>query len=556
MRFIFSHKETANHNEREAANRAEFDEIAESIRLAYGQAAHNPQTTLEKVRLLLNRVKSGKTLDKLQRQLLTAYLYDASGYAHLELNRTDDGLAAMVKAVKVYETLPDKTPLVNNLLNQARAWMMRNDLKEAEHRLERALSIAKEGRLSQIEADVLYKLGVLYSLTDRSEKALEIFGHGLLLSQQIGNRVTSASFLSQFGQIYLQKGDLGKAEDYYERSRTVFEEEGEQENLMLCYGQLNQLYRRRSDYSRALEFAERGLQLAHELGNKREENIFLHDLTLIQLGMEDYTAATEHGKQSLELASQLHDHDHQIRALGLLTQIYNEQKDFSNALDYARQGYKLAQEKSNRREAALFLNDFADISLAKGETKQALEYFEQLVVILKAEKDWNILATLYVRMGDAYLESLNDAASAATIANQAFELAFNVESQTSMFAFTSCMRIIQLLAGKNYYNEALEVASQCLEQANQQLQHYRKAKLKLTSTKAEVDRKSLWLLFVQMLVVLVATLQDLKTGQPAYQAKVTQILSNLQESFGDTFTLDEWTAEMYARFEPPASTDE
>src|SRR5690349_12739100 len=275
LSFLFPKRATTAEDERarEAANRQEFDALAEAIRLAYGQAQNQPQATLDAINGLLARLKTAKKLDKRQREILRAYIYDAAGYANLELGRLNEGLAALEKAARTYEALPDKTLMVNNLMNRARAWLMRNDLKQALVFLERGLEIAKEGRLSQLETDVLYKLGVLFTLTGQNDKAQETFGRGLLLAQQTHNQDASASFLSQFGQLYFQKGDFEKAEDYFDRSGTMFEQLQDMDNLLVSYGQLDQLYRRRGEYARALEFAIKGLDLARQQTNKREENV-------------------------------------------------------------------------------------------------------------------------------------------------------------------------------------------------------------------------------------------------------------------------------------------
>jgi tetratricopeptide (TPR) repeat protein len=544
LSFLFPKRATTAEDDRarEAANRQEFDALAEAIRVSYGQAPNQPQATLDSVNGLLARVKTAKKLDKRQREILKAYIYDAAGYANLELGKINEGLAAMEKAARTYEALPDKTLMVNNLMNRSRAWLMRNDLKQALVFLERGLEMAKEGRLSQLETDVLYKLGVLFTLTGQNDRAQEIFGRGLLLAQQTGNQDASASFLSQFGQLYLQKGDYEKAEDYFDRSGTMFEQLQDLDNLLVSYGQLDQLYRRRGEYQKALEFAAKGLELARQQANQHEENVFLQDLALIHQARQDFSQAGQMAHQSLDMARALKDHESQMRAYSLLTEIALSQKDFEAAQASAQKGLELAQANANQRELAIFLNDFAEIKLGQGDIPAALAYFERLAALFKAMGDKAMLATLYVRMGDTRLQLQNDPQGAAGMAEQSFELALGqADSETSMFAFTSTMRLLQLLAVQKYYEEGLKVAGRCLERANAELANKTRDK---RSTPSEQGR---WLLFVQVLIVLVATLQDLKTGKMDYQAKVKDILAQLAARFGDTFTLETWTAEMYER---------
>ncbi len=543
MSFLFPKRSTTGENEREreTANRREFDGMADAIRTAYSQAQDQPKATLAAIQDLFGKLKATRTLDKRQREILIAYINDAAGYANLEVGRINEGLAVMKKASQTYESLPDKTLLVNNLLNQSRGWLMRNDLTKALACLERGLAITKEGRLSQLEADVLYKLGVLYTLTGRNDKAQEIFGRGLLLTQQTGNQNATATFLSQFGQLNLQKGDLDKAEDYYDRSRAIFEQLNDLDNLLVSYGQLDQLYRRRGDKIKALEYGYKGLELAREQSNHREENVFLQDLAMIYYAQDDYVQAERLAWQSLKLALQLNDSENQMRAYGLLAQISLQQKDYAAAQSCAEKGYEQAKKAGNQREMAVFLNDFAEIKLAQGDIVGGLAEFERLGTLFKEMEDRAMLATLYVRMGDTYLEALKDPVGAARMATMAFELARGQDGEAAMFAFTSMMRLVQLLAVHRYYEEGLRVAGRCLEQANAELRARAKAK------RTKPEQQGRWLLFVQVLILLVGTLQDLKTGQPEYQPKVKEILGQLVSRFGDTFTLETWTTEMYER---------
>ncbi|HEX2913649.1 MAG TPA: tetratricopeptide repeat protein [Chloroflexia bacterium] len=544
MKFSFFKRDDSALSEqlRDTANREEFENLAEEVRSVFSRAVSQPLDALESIRTLVKKVRRARTLDRKQRSIINGYIFDATGYAYLELNKPGEALAYLKKAARVYTSLPDRLPLVNNLLSQARAVMLRNNLPEAMALMEKSLDTAREGRLSQLEADVLYRIGVLYSLTGEEDKALEIFGRGLLLAQQTGNTQASANFLSRFGQHYLQQGEMEKAGDYLERSRAIFEESADLDNMMVIYGQLDQYYRQTKELEKALEYANQGLELARGQNNTSEESIFLQDLARIYLEKVDYAPALEHARQSFELAESLGDRDHQLRALELLAQITTQQADYSAAQGWLEKAYSLTKNSKNRRELALILNDYADLRLAQGDARAALGYFEELAAVFKELKDLPTLTTLYVRMGDVYLENLKDPDLAAKMAFQAFELVFSQDSEAGLFAFTSAMRLIQLMAERNYYSQGLAVAGECLEQANATLN-------RKDRQKRGPAQQSRFLLFVQVLIVLVATLQDLKTGTRTYQGKVKEILGQLTERFGDTFTLDSWTGQMYERLD-------
>jgi tetratricopeptide (TPR) repeat protein len=541
LSFLFGKKN--NSEKDDAANKLEFDELADTVRVIYEQALAEPEAALNRVKNLLARIKIAPTLDKRQRDILSAFAHDTAGFAHLELNRPEEALAEMEKAVRTYQALPDKTPLVNNYLNQSRAWMMRNNIPRTFVTLERGLEFAKKNDLPKAEADVLYKLGVLYSLTDQSEKAQEILRRGLLLVQQLNDRVASASFLAQLGQLNLQQNDFEKAEDYLLSSQAVFEEYGEADNLLQTYSQLGQLYRRKEDYTKALEIAAKGLELARRQQNRREENNFLQDFGMFSYLQDDYEAALRYGLESLQHAEQNTDQDNKLRAYSLLTQIAILRKEFGQADHYAASGYDLAKTSGERREQAIFLNNFAEIKLAQDDTKGGLDYLEQVHTIFKELKDLPALAALYVRIGDIYLDKLNDPVSTAQQAERSFQASRTQPGETGMFAFTAALQLWQNLAERGFYKEALESAGQCLGVANNELQ----SRSKERKNPQIIAEHHFWLLFVQVLMILVATLQDLTTNKTAFRPKVDEVLGQLKERFGDTFTLDTWANEMYAR---------
>lgn len=540
MSFLFSRKE---HSEKDdAANRQEFDQLADTIKAIYDLAEETPRTALDEVKSLLHRVKVARTLDKRQRAILNAFAHDTAGFIYLELKRPEEALSEMEKALRTYGVLQDKTPLVNNYLNQSRAWMMRNDLKRTFSSLERGLETAKANNLPRSEADVLYKLGVLYSLTDKVEKAQEAFRHGLLLTQQLGDRAGSATFLAQLGQLNMQLEELDKAEDYLLSSLAVFEEHKLAPNLLQTCDQLVQLYRRKEDYPKALDYANKGLELARARQDQQEEIDFLQDLAMVCYLQKDHDGALRYGEESLALAEQLQDAENKMRACSLLAQIALLKQDFKLAQQYAETGFALAQDREHRREQAVFLNDFAEIRLEQGDTKTAMEFMDRVGAIFREIGDLPTLAALCMRMGDLYLDKLHDPQGTARQAEIAFDLCKGQPGETGMFAFTSALRLLQLLAERGHYTEGLESAGRCLNAANGELQ----ARMKERKN-GDPAQQGFWLLFVQVLMVMVATLQDLKSNQTTLRPKVDEVLVQLKERFGDTFTLDEWTAQMYAK---------
>lgn len=539
MSFLFK-------NPKSEANRQQFEQISEEIRRVYARVGQpsrkdTPEPLLAELKTLARKVQLARNLEKRQRQVLLAFIYDTAGLLNLETNQWTAALKELNRARPIYEKLTDKTPLVGNLANIGRAWFMQGDNAKSQTWFERALAVAKAEGLGKTQAEILYQLGLLYRLNNDNVKALEQFQQGLLVASSINDPALRATFLTQVGQFYSDLGDWEKGRDYYERSLLMLEQAGNKAKLLPTLGQFNQLSRKQGDLDHAVKYARQGLELARSSGNSHEVVAFLHDLGMALLEKKQYQEALEYGQEALAIAAKMPGGLMQIQTLSLLTQSCLGLQNLAEARRWATQGLELAQVSSQKRELISFYSLLAEIEVADEHPRQAIEKLEKAGELFKELHDLETLAALYLKMGEMGLSQLHDPKLVERVTLKAYELSDNDDTQVAMYAFISAMQLIQALIEKSYYAQALNIGTICLDRARRDL------KTALKRKKGNSRQNSYKLLFIQLLTILLATTQDLVNGKRDYYEKGQELINSLRSRFGDAFAMDDWTRSMYSR---------
>lgn len=84
----------------------------------------------------------------------------------------------------------------------------------------------EEKRGVRMDAGTLNSLGIMYVETGNYSKAIECFEQSLLLSREMGDRVSEVSILNNLGSAYGKTGDLVRAVELYEHALLINREIG------------------------------------------------------------------------------------------------------------------------------------------------------------------------------------------------------------------------------------------------------------------------------------------------------------------------------------------
>ena len=115
-------------------------------------------------------------------------------------------------------------------------------------------------------ANVYGNLGILYMNRGNLAKAEEFHLKALAIDEKLGRKEGMASQYGNLGIIYKTRGDLAKAEEFYLKAFAIEQVLGRKEGMANGYGNLGNVYQMRGDLAKACEAWDKSRRLFLELG--------------------------------------------------------------------------------------------------------------------------------------------------------------------------------------------------------------------------------------------------------------------------------------------------
>src|SRR5213076_1462421 len=109
-------------------------------------------------------------------------------------------------------------------------------------------------------------VGNIYSSKDQTkDKALEYLLRALPLCEEIGNNESLGVISENIGQLYFEKGNYLKAQEYFKKGITVM---GNNANAPFAYNGIGKTYLKQGNVEEALKYHNQALNLAEKLDVK------------------------------------------------------------------------------------------------------------------------------------------------------------------------------------------------------------------------------------------------------------------------------------------------
>jgi tetratricopeptide (TPR) repeat protein len=206
--------------------------------------------------------------------------------------------------------------------------------------LEEALKLSKDDERNT----ALTSLGVSYAFESKADEAARYYQRAFDAEIQANDRGGAAGLANALGRIYLESGNLGKAEEWYttgyETARKVPGLTPAQTALweMRRHNALGRIAARRGDRTAAHEHAAAAKTLLDKGGNEGQAVFYPYLLGYIAFYSKDYRRAID------ELAKG--DQEDPF-VLGLMAQSYDRLREKASALEYARKVMALPSHSIN-----------------------------------------------------------------------------------------------------------------------------------------------------------------------------------------------------------------
>ncbi len=172
-------------------------------------------------------------------------------------------------------------------------YVMGEDYEESHHYLTKALEIINtiKGSMSiyikaKLEWECYLFLGKIYHIRDNNTKAENLYLQSLEAVRifEIGDNIKEGEILESLAELYISKGDIEKAIEYFDLSREVFYKFGDNTKSAELKFKIGKIYLEFvEDIAKAINFFEEALEIYEDLEYFRESAVILHKLGDIYL---------------------------------------------------------------------------------------------------------------------------------------------------------------------------------------------------------------------------------------------------------------------------------
>lgn len=311
----------------------------------------------------------------------------------------------------------------------------------------------------------LDNMAVVYYYQHQVDKSLEILNHAIEIykkSNQVGR--IGLSYFS-IGNIYKEKGEYKKAQEYYNKSLNYLESAKDKKakiEVLISIAELNMLKNELDKASNQLNEIE---HLCIQLNDLKECCLFYHLRGDLNLANKLYTEAENDYFKVLVIAQQLNDIKLRIQSIHKIIELYKEKQDYRTAFKFQNQYHHLKDSLSKVQNYMLLskieLQDEYDEKLAqqnrrneiKKESQQSeISYQKRISVILL-----NGLVFLIIFGILAFINYRQKLKNARMLANQRQEILLKNEAlRQQMQEDRQKTEIIEFI---NHENELLSVVA-------------------------------------------------------------------------------------------------
>lgn len=162
--------------------------------------------------------------------------------------------------------------------------------------LEQALEKAHSISDLDLVANVHNSLGLFYRRLGQWQQAKNAYREVLRIQKQMKNEQSKqyANTLNNLAYVYLQQGDVRRADDQAERALRIRKAHGDNRGLSLSYATKASIARATGSYDQALRYYHTAIELARDVGD-------MDNVALIQIRLSSSKRFTRHFNEAREL---------------------------------------------------------------------------------------------------------------------------------------------------------------------------------------------------------------------------------------------------------------
>ncbi|MBC7862055.1 MAG: tetratricopeptide repeat protein [Bacteroidia bacterium] len=301
-----------------------------------------------------------------------------------ELNsgNSDSALILTDEALVLSRKINWQTGIGSTINQQGIFYAMRGDFPKSLTSFLKALEVwnslgKKAGPVRK--ARTLGNIGNVYTNQGNYAEALFYSLQSLKISENIGEKKSTATNLGNIGLIYWHLKDYSKALDFLTKALKQNEKIENKPGIGQNLGNIGILYVEQHQFEKALDYYMKALAIRKELNQKNEIAIQLGNIGNVFYELKDYSQALQYDLQSLKIASEIGDKTQTAIVLGNIGQVYTQKKNYSEAEHYLMKALSLCDSIGILAYKMQHEHSINELYILKGDYKNALKHYQRYV---------------------------------------------------------------------------------------------------------------------------------------------------------------------------------
>lgn len=239
-----------------------------------------------------------------------------------------------------------------------------------------------------------------------NEKGEKVYGQ----TKSTQNRITSldlqnikiADSLLNLGEKYNETGDSKKALMFFEKSLSIYQNQGQFQKIGDCYNYIGSIHYFQGDYSKTQFYFKKSVASYKKAGYRKGEASLLNNIGAVYYNLGNYPQAIEHLRQAAIVQEKIGDKKVTATITQNIGGIYSKVKDYTNAMNYDNKAYSIFKEINDKKGIAKILLEIGYISMEKGYSDKALKEFNESLIIAEEEKDMQLELEVLSNLGELF----------------------------------------------------------------------------------------------------------------------------------------------------------
>lgn len=279
-----------------------------------------------------------------------------------------------------------------------------------------ALTLAKENKLKQDEADSWFNIGNANVMLSHYTEALKSYTNSQVLYEELlkttkeseKNKIKDglARAYGSIGVVCSEQNNYAKALEYYFKALKLHEETNEEEYVSYAYNNIGIVYKEQKEYTKALEYFNKALWLQKKLGDNNSA-ITITNIGAIYLLRDENDKALGSFKEAEKILTKHNDK----RALAELYNNYGNYYVKVNKYEDAEKSYlkalKIFEETDEKYVASASLGYLGEVYALQKKDTEAIQYLqrssvlaEEIGVLEQVKSSEKALSDIYEKKGN------------------------------------------------------------------------------------------------------------------------------------------------------------